>query len=94
MILDLLEKKKLLGQAVFVSRAGQPDQRLETDLRKLRAEGPKSVTCPLFWFMPEKANPKLEIRNSKQIQMTEIRNSKPLAHKPQRSAGRGMPFYF
>ncbi len=40
-ILDLLEKKKLLDQAVFVSRAGQPDQRLETDLGKLRAEGPK-----------------------------------------------------
>jgi len=41
-ILDLLEKKKLLDQAVFVSRAGQPEQRLEKDLRKLRAEGPEA----------------------------------------------------
>jgi precorrin-2/cobalt-factor-2 C20-methyltransferase len=41
-ILDLLEKKELLDQAVFVSRAGQPDQWLETNLRKLRTEGPEA----------------------------------------------------
>ena len=55
-------------------------------------KGRKPAICPLFWFMPEKANSKLEIRNPKQIQMTKIRNSKPLAHKPPRSTSRGIPF--
>ncbi|MBI5583431.1 MAG: precorrin-2 C(20)-methyltransferase [Deltaproteobacteria bacterium] len=41
-ILDLLQARDLIDQAVFVARAGQPAQRLETDLRKLREEGPEA----------------------------------------------------
>ena len=62
-ILDLLEEKKLLDQAVFVSRAGQPDQRVETDLRKLRAEGPEAGYLSIILVHAGKGNPKLEIRN-------------------------------
>ncbi len=35
-ILDLLEETDTLDTSVFVSRAGMPDERIETDLRKLR----------------------------------------------------------
>lgn len=35
-ILDLLEETDTLDTSVFVSRAGMPDERVETDLRKLR----------------------------------------------------------
>jgi precorrin-2/cobalt-factor-2 C20-methyltransferase len=35
-VLDELESRGLLGRAVFVSRAGMPDERVETDLRRLR----------------------------------------------------------
>ena len=38
-LLDLLEEAGLLDQAVFVSRAGQDGQRIETDLGKLRDDG-------------------------------------------------------
>jgi precorrin-2/cobalt-factor-2 C20-methyltransferase len=41
-ILDLLEEAGLIDQAVFVSNAGQNAQRTETDLRKLREEGPRA----------------------------------------------------
>ena len=37
-ILDLLEETGVIGDAVFVQRAGQPTQRIELDLRKLRGE--------------------------------------------------------
>jgi precorrin-2/cobalt-factor-2 C20-methyltransferase len=39
-ILDILEEEGMLDQAVFVGRAGQAGERIETDLRKLRAEAP------------------------------------------------------
>jgi len=35
-IIDLLEQNSLIEQAVFVARAGLPDQQIETDLRTLR----------------------------------------------------------
>ncbi len=35
-VLDELQRRKLLEQAVFVSHAGMPQQRVETDLRRLR----------------------------------------------------------
>ncbi len=35
-ILDLLEETKTIDSSVFVSRAGMPDERIETDLRVLR----------------------------------------------------------
>ena len=35
-VLDALESRGLLGQAVFVARAGMSGQRVETDLRQLR----------------------------------------------------------
>ena len=37
-ILDILEETGVIGDAVFVQRAGQPTQRIELDLRKLRGE--------------------------------------------------------
>jgi precorrin-2/cobalt-factor-2 C20-methyltransferase len=40
-ILDILEEKGMLEQGVFVSHAGMENQRVETDLRKLRGEGPE-----------------------------------------------------
>lgn len=41
-VLDLLEEKKLLDKAVFVSRAGQEGERIVTDLQTLRGKGPKA----------------------------------------------------
>lgn len=41
-ILDLLERLGLMDQAVFVARAGQEGQRIETDLRRLKAEDPEA----------------------------------------------------
>ena len=38
-ILDILEETGVIDSAVFVQRAGQPTQRIELDLRKLRGEG-------------------------------------------------------
>jgi precorrin-2/cobalt-factor-2 C20-methyltransferase len=35
-VLDELERRNLLEQTVFVSRAGMPQQRVETDVRRLR----------------------------------------------------------
>ena len=35
-VLAELESRKLLDRAVFVSHAGMPQQRVETDLRRLR----------------------------------------------------------
>ena len=35
-VLDELERRSLLGRAVFVSHAGMPQQRVETDVRRLR----------------------------------------------------------
>jgi len=39
-IIDLLEENELIEQAVFVARAGLPEQRIETDLRRLRSADP------------------------------------------------------
>jgi precorrin-2/cobalt-factor-2 C20-methyltransferase len=41
-VLDLLEQQGLLESSVFVSRGTMPDQRIETDLRQLKAEGPEA----------------------------------------------------
>lgn len=41
-ILDLLERKGLTDQAVLVARAGCRDQRIETDLRKVKGEAPEA----------------------------------------------------
>jgi precorrin-2/cobalt-factor-2 C20-methyltransferase len=38
-VLDLLESRSLLGRAVFVAHAGMPNERVETDLRRLRGHG-------------------------------------------------------
>lgn len=35
-VLDELDRRGLIEKSVFVSRAGMPDQRIETDLRRLR----------------------------------------------------------
>jgi precorrin-2/cobalt-factor-2 C20-methyltransferase len=41
-ILDILERLELMDQAVFVARAGQDGQRIETDLRRLKKEDPEA----------------------------------------------------
>jgi len=41
-ILELLEGKGLLENSVFVSHATMAEQRVETDLRRLKAEGPET----------------------------------------------------
>jgi precorrin-2/cobalt-factor-2 C20-methyltransferase len=41
-ILGLLEEAGVINDAVFVSRAGQKDQHIETDLRKLKDAGEKA----------------------------------------------------
>jgi precorrin-2/cobalt-factor-2 C20-methyltransferase len=41
-ILDILEETGVIDDAVFVQRAGQPTQRVELDLRKLRGEAPQA----------------------------------------------------
>ena len=41
-ILDLLEETGAIDESVFVARVGLPDQRIETDLRRLRGEGPEA----------------------------------------------------
>lgn len=41
-ILDLLEETGVIDNAVFVQRAGQPTQRIELDLRKLRGGNPEA----------------------------------------------------
>lgn len=41
-VLDLLEERDLLDDAVFVSRVGQGDEGVVTDLRKLRDENPRA----------------------------------------------------
>jgi precorrin-2 methylase len=41
-VLALLEEKALLERSVFVSHVGMANQRIETDLRRLKAEGPEA----------------------------------------------------
>jgi precorrin-2 methylase len=41
-LLDLLEAEELLKSSVFVSHATMAEQRIETDLRRLKAEGPEA----------------------------------------------------
>jgi precorrin-2/cobalt-factor-2 C20-methyltransferase len=41
-VLDVLEETGTIGRAVFVSRIGMEDQRIETDLASLRNEGPEA----------------------------------------------------
>jgi len=41
-VLDLLEEKGLLESSVFVSHATMAEQRIETDLRRLKADGPEA----------------------------------------------------
>jgi len=40
-ILDILEEKGMIEHGVFVSHAGMGNQSVETNLRKLRGEGPE-----------------------------------------------------
>lgn len=42
MVLDVLEEEGLIDQAVFVARAGQESEEIETDLRKLRSTAAES----------------------------------------------------
>ena len=91
-ILDLLEKKSCWIKPFLCPGSDSPNSGWKRTCENCGPKGRKPATCPSFWFMPEKANSKLEIRNPKQIQMTKIRNSKPLAHKPPRSTSRGIPF--
>ena len=41
-VLDLLDREGLMEASVFVSHAGMATQRIETDLRRLKAEGPEA----------------------------------------------------
>jgi precorrin-2/cobalt-factor-2 C20-methyltransferase len=41
-LLDLLDGERLLESSVFVSHATMAEQRIETDLRRLKAEGPEA----------------------------------------------------
>ena len=41
-VIDLLEAEGLLEASVFVSHATMADERIETDLRRLKAEGPEA----------------------------------------------------
>ena len=41
-VLDLLDTEGLLDKSVFVSRATMEGERIETDLRRLKAEGPEA----------------------------------------------------
>ena len=54
-LLDLLQSRDLIDQAVFVARAGQPGQRLETDLRRLRQESPEAGYLSIILVHAEKA---------------------------------------
>ena len=73
-ILDLLEKKKADGSGRFCVPVGHPEQRLETDLRKLRAEGPEAGYLSIILVH----GIKFEIRsiNSKQAPMIKIQRFK------------------
>lgn len=53
-IIDLLEENGLLEQAVFVARAGLPDQRIETDLRRLRGADPATGNLAIILIHTEK----------------------------------------
>lgn len=41
-VLDLLDEGRFLERSVFVSHVGMETQRIETDLRRLKAEGPEA----------------------------------------------------
>lgn len=41
-ILDLLEGMNVIEESIFVSRVGMADEKVETDLRKLRGEAPEA----------------------------------------------------
>ncbi len=41
-VLDLLDREGLLERSVFISRVGMETQRIETDLRRLKVEGPEA----------------------------------------------------
>jgi len=53
-IIDLLEDNRLIDQAVFVARAGLPDQRIETDLRVLRGAEPAAGNLAIILIHTEK----------------------------------------
>ena len=79
-ILDLLEKKKLTDRAVFVSRVGHPEQRLEMDLRKLRAEGPEAGYLSII--LVHAGKDKFETRNPKSETNSNDQNPKFKTHGP------------
>jgi len=53
-ILDLLDAEGLLEKSVFVSRATMAEQRIETDLRRLKAEGPEAGYLSIVLVHAEK----------------------------------------
>lgn len=53
-IIDLLDDNDLLGQSVFVARAGLPDQRVETDLRRLRGAASATGNLAIILIHTEK----------------------------------------
>ena len=53
-VLDELDRLGLTDRAVLVSRAGMEQQRIETDLRRLRDAPRKPDTSRCCWFMPNR----------------------------------------
>lgn len=53
-LIDLLEANGLLERSVFVARAGLPDQRVETDLRRLRGADPEVGNLAVILIHTEK----------------------------------------
>lgn len=56
-IVDLLERVGVIDRAVFIARAGQKGERIETDLRKLRGEGPETGYLSIILVHANKENP-------------------------------------
>jgi precorrin-2/cobalt-factor-2 C20-methyltransferase len=55
-ILDLLEEAGVIDDAVFISRAGQKDQRIETNLKKLKAADDKAGYMSIMLVHAKKEN--------------------------------------
>ncbi len=52
-LIELLEQEDLIDHAVFIARAGLPGQRIETDLRRLRGEGPETGNLAVILIQTE-----------------------------------------
>ena len=55
--LDELERRGLTDRAVWVSRAGMPQQRIETDLRRLQAAPDETGYLSILLVQTEADNP-------------------------------------